>query len=107
MTISITAAELTAGLQAAEALIADAKKALAGRLADLPADAVFVEDVAADLDKLGVPYAGDAELAVKAFTWVCANIQTVNGGVVGALLDSLNGVQRTVANADGSDLTNS
>lgn len=105
MAISITASELTAGLKALESFpAAQVAAAIGARLANLPADAVLAEDFAGELNDAGVPYAEDAVLIIKTVAWIAENSKTTNGGVIGAFADSLAGIKRPVANADGSDL---
>jgi len=106
--LPITVGELKAGVTTLEKFpVAAVKKAITDGLGDLQEDAEVAEDFAGALAAIGVPYANDIDLAIMALAWVAANgaaatssmfpdLAPPNGGVVGAFLDSLRGVNRPI-----------
>ncbi len=103
MPIAITASELKSGLGDLKTLVADIEAAWAARLSDAPDDLTVIADATQIAGDFGVPDAALIASAARAAAWLLANAPPqMGGGVLGALADSLSGVQRTVANPSGA-----
>lgn len=103
---------LAGDLQQGASLLQDVIAAYQAHFASIAADEAVVADavqIAAMIDPALAPAVMILPIAEALVAWVAANDQSAkqNGGVIGALMDSLAGVRRPVVNADGSDLTQS
>jgi hypothetical protein len=108
--LPITVGELKAGVATLKKFPLDAvEQAIADHFANLQEDAVVAEDFAGALAAIGVPFAGDVDLAIMTLAWITAHGEAPaasaaasnlkpppNGGVLGAFLDSLRGIKRPV-----------
>jgi hypothetical protein len=112
--LPITVGELTAGVRTAENFpFADIEKVIGEHLANFQDDAVVGEDFAKALAAINVPFAADADLFIMAIAWIVAHGNAAsstaypslqpppNGGIVGAVLDSIRGVKRPIVVAPG------
>lgn len=109
MTFQITAAEFEAGVAMLEsdgfkAVLAQIRQAWERRFADVGEDAAVAEDILSLLGTIpGLGVLGELSTGIKVVVMLSQFVQSPpNGGVLGAFVDSLGGVVRSVDNPGGA-----